>query len=114
MAKYPSARVAQTNGLDIYNGICKSLVETRGYICQEHHVTTEDGYILGLLRIPYGRSGSKSITDQKPPVLLQHGLLTDAASWLLNPPDQTLTFILADKGFDLWLANARGTDSSRL
>ncbi|XP_062020471.1 triacylglycerol lipase 2-like [Rosa rugosa] len=125
MAKYPSASilflvalvcvsgVAQTIGLDIHNNICKSLVKTRGYICQEHHVTTEDGYILRLLRIPYGRFGSKSTTDQKPPVLLQHGLLTDAASWLLNPPNQALAFILADKGFDVWLANARGTDSSR-
>ncbi|PRQ22773.1 putative triacylglycerol lipase [Rosa chinensis] len=125
MAKYPSASilllvalvcvsgVAQINGLDIHNSICKTLVETRGYICQEHHVTTEDGYILGLLRIPHGRSGSKSTRDQKPPVLLQHGLLADAASWLLNPQDQALAFILSDKGYDVWLANTRGTDSSR-
>ncbi|KAM5580490.1 triacylglycerol lipase 2-like [Rosa sericea] len=125
MANYPSASilllvalvcvsgVAQTSGHDIHNGICKSLVETRGYICQEHQVTTEDGYILGLQRIPYGRSGRNSATDQKPPVLLQHGLISDASSWLFNPPDQALAFILADKGFDVWLANARGTDSSR-
>lgn len=35
-------------------------------------VTTEDGYILSMQRIPKGRSGK---TADKPPVLLQHGLL---------------------------------------
>lgn len=34
-------------------------------------MTSEDGYILGLQRIPTGRSGEKA---DKPPVLLQHGL----------------------------------------
>lgn len=124
MAQHPSAgtlllaallyvsAAAKINGLSD-NGICKSLVETRGYTCQEHQVTTEDGYILGLQRIPFGRSGNNSTADQKLPVLLQHGITMDAAAWLLNPPDQALAFILADKGFDVWLANARGTESSR-
>jgi hypothetical protein len=34
-------------------------------------VTTEDGYILSLQRIPVGRSGKNAT---KPPVLLHHGL----------------------------------------
>ncbi|KAK9924399.1 hypothetical protein M0R45_032768 [Rubus argutus] len=123
MAKYPSNPLplvallcafaaAAINSLD-ENGICKSLVETQGYTCEQHHVTTEDGYILGLQRIPSGRSNNNSTADQKLPVLLQHGLMMDAATWLLNPPDQALAFILADEGFDVWLANARGTHSSR-
>ncbi|XP_004305970.1 PREDICTED: triacylglycerol lipase 2-like [Fragaria vesca subsp. vesca] len=102
---------ARINCLD-QNGICKSLVETQGYTCEDHQVTTEDGYILGLQRIPSGKSSNNS-TAQKLPVLLQHGLMGDAGSWLLNPPDQALAFILADKGFDVWLANARGTQASR-
>ncbi|PRQ52656.1 putative triacylglycerol lipase [Rosa chinensis] len=122
MAKYPSNPLllvallcafaaAGINSLD-QNGICKSLVETQGYTCQDHQVTTGDGYILGLQRIPSGRSSNNS-TAQKLPVLLQHGLTMDAAAWLINPPDQALAFILADKGFDVWLANARGTQASR-
>nr|XP_011468631.1 PREDICTED: triacylglycerol lipase 2-like [Fragaria vesca subsp. vesca] len=121
MAKYPSKPLllallcafaaARINSLD-QNGICKSLEETEGYTCQDHQVTTEDGYILGLQRIPSGKSNNNS-TAQKLPVLLQHGLTMDGGAWLLNPPDQALAFILADKGFDVWLANARGTKASR-
>ncbi|CAL9004312.1 unnamed protein product, partial [Prunus brigantina] len=104
-------KLQPTNNVD--GGICKSLVETQGYACEEHKVTkltTADGYVLGLQRIPAGRSGNK--TAAKLPVLLQHGLLLDASAWLLNEPDKALAFILADKGFDVWLANARGTESS--
>ncbi|XP_008788885.2 triacylglycerol lipase 2-like [Phoenix dactylifera] len=90
------------------NGTCKSRVEIYGYECEEHTVTTEDGYILSMQRIPNGRSGSPT-SASKTPVLLQHGLLMDGITWLLNSPDESLGYILADNGYDVWIANTRGT-----
>ncbi|XP_052178527.1 triacylglycerol lipase 2-like [Diospyros lotus] len=92
------------------NGICKLMVETQGYTCQEHKVTTQDGYILSMQRIPVGRSGETA--GNRAPVLLQHGLMMDGITWLLSAPDQSLALILADNGFDVWLASSRGTKYS--
>lgn len=74
-------------------------------------MTTQDGYILSMQNIPQGRSGGSA--ENRPPVLLQHGLLMDGITWLLSPPDQSLALLLADNGFDVWIASTRGTKYSR-
>ncbi|ESR60341.1 triacylglycerol lipase 2 [Citrus sinensis] len=93
-------------------GICASSVIIHGYKCQEIDVTTKDGYILNLQRIPEGRAAG-GVQIKRPPVLIQHGVLVDGLTWLLNPPEQNLPLILADHGFDVWIANTRGTRFSR-
>ncbi|KAK4417887.1 Triacylglycerol lipase 2 [Sesamum alatum] len=99
------------DGAPPLTGICSAAVILNGYKCQEFDVTTDDGYILGVLRIPEGRAGGGG--PNRPPVLLQHGLLVDGMTWLMNPPEQSLATILADNGFDVWISNLRGTQFSR-
>ncbi|KAF3947455.1 hypothetical protein CMV_026409 [Castanea mollissima] len=94
------------------NGLCASSVTVHGYKCEEHEVTTKDGYILSVQRIPEGRVGGTAGT-KKQPVLIQHGLIADGMSWFLNSPEQNLPLILADKGFDVWISNNRGTRLSQ-
>jgi lysosomal acid lipase/cholesteryl ester hydrolase len=35
--------------------------------------------------------------------------MQDGMTWLLSSPEESLAYILADRGFDVWIANTRGT-----
>ena len=56
---------------------------------EEHTVLTEDGYVLSVQRIPYGKNSNTQRGD-KEVVLLFHGEVGDSKTWFLNPPDQSL------------------------
>ncbi|CAG4983869.1 unnamed protein product [Colias eurytheme] len=92
----------------LYN-IHEKIIE-EGYPVETHDVVTEDGYILELIRIPYGKKGKDAIV--RPPVLLMHGLSDSAAAYISLGPD-SLAYNLVEEGADVWLGNARGVANSR-
>jgi len=67
---------------------------------EEHEVTTSDGYILTLHRIPNGRNESASAAGEKKktPVFLGHCLIGNSALYAFGPPENSLAYILADEG----------------
>jgi len=55
---------------------------------EAHNVTTADGYILTLHRIPYGKQSGPA--PNKPVAWLQHGLLCDSSVWIMNNENKAL------------------------
>ncbi|XP_018573001.1 lipase 3 [Anoplophora glabripennis] len=100
------------------------MVKSYGYTVESHDVQTEDGYILTMFRIPHGRqdnkgkysksgnqysSSSSPEEESKGVVFFMHGLMTNSESFIYGGPSESIALYLADKGYDVFFGNSRGT-----
>eukprot|EP00727_Mastigamoeba_balamuthi_P009196 m51a1_g49 hypothetical protein (384) ;mRNA; r:167678-169077 len=79
------------------------LIAGQGYPVEYHETATRDGYHVSAYRMP--REGAT-------PVLFIHGLLCSALGWVANLHNSSLPFLFHDAGYDVWVANMRGTSNA--
>lgn len=80
-------------------------IQSQGFNHEVHECTTKDGYVLTLHRICKEKCSG-------PPVLMVHGLNSTSDTWIFNKSSQPIGLQLAEKGWDVWLANTRGSPYS--
>jgi lysosomal acid lipase/cholesteryl ester hydrolase len=79
-----------------------------GFDFEEHKILTEDGYILTAWRIPGKINENDQSRSKRKPILLQHGIMDSSYTWLILDPKNCLSIMLAEQGYDVWMANSRG------
>ncbi|CAI2371614.1 unnamed protein product [Moneuplotes crassus] len=85
--------------------------ERYGFGYEEYQVTTEDGYINTLMRIPYAPDNQD--VPNKPPVYLIPDVVLTAEMFTHLGSENSPAFNLASQGFDVWLSNPRGSRHSQ-
>lgn len=54
------------------------------------------------------RVNNGGIKRQRKAVMVVHGLVDSSNTWVVNGRNNSVAFILADEGYDVWVPNTRG------
>ncbi len=65
-------------------------IERDGFPAETHVVTTEDGYLLEVHRIPRGREDFDDTEGYRPAIYMQHGHDSSSSNFILAGPDKSL------------------------
>jgi len=78
-----------------------------------YKATSANGYITTLWRIT-GVNSAALRDAPRGPILLQHGMYSDGTAWMERTDSTSAAFPirLHQLGYDVWIANSRGTDYS--
>ena len=68
------------------------------------YVVTADNWRLQIHRVRSPDIFNRFVST---PVLISHGSLVSSADYMMNPRRESLPFVLADNGFDVYLVNFR-------
>ena len=74
------------------------IIRSFGYPVEEHWVTTSDGYILALHRVPSGHPAGPHPKGGGVPVLLGHCLIGSSAIFSWGPANTSMAYVFADRG----------------
>ena len=89
------------------NGFCDD-ISSWGLACDASNtVTTSDNYVLRLFNIK-----KKTTAKGARAVFLQHGLNSSGNTWI-NNGENSVSWQLANAGYDVWIGNNRGSYYSR-
>ncbi|GAA5940671.1 uncharacterized protein JCM15063_006319 [Sporobolomyces koalae] len=84
-----------------FSGRAQYYAEYFGYECEDLDVETEDGFVLRVHHLI-----SKKHEKRGHPVILQHGILSNSVTYMVNE-ERSLAFWLLEQGYDVYLGNIR-------
>lgn len=135
-----SAAFDDINGYDMVHATTADIIRSRGYIAEDHFVTTTDGYILNLVRALNPLLKDRKIKNRRP-LLCIHGWTFSVKYFVVNsinarprdysnldageidldnlkqlllrdPSKNSLVFTALNFGHEVWLLNRRGSTPS--
>lgn len=78
--------------------LCQNTAQlASGYPLETYKVTTPDGWVLNLYRIPHGKNRNTK-PGKKPVIYLHHGITLSSACFTLLNENESMAYILADAG----------------